>query len=147
MLMMQESYKIIAVLVVFLSACAIPSVTIITEIGNVSVVVEIADTPEEHARGLMFRDNLSENTGMLFIFNESAPRTFWMKNTRIHLDMLFINNSTIVHIVERAQPCMMDPCPTYSSNDGADSVLEVTAGFVTRHSITRGDHVITGGAD
>ncbi|MFB6182833.1 MAG: DUF192 domain-containing protein, partial [Candidatus Nanohaloarchaea archaeon] len=68
------------------------------------ITLEIADTREERKKGLMFRKSLKNNHGMLFIFNKSANRTFWMKNTYIPLNIIFINeNLTIVKIVN-AEP-------------------------------------------
>jgi uncharacterized protein len=106
------------------------------------VFVEIADDPEESARGLMFREYLPWNSGMLFPFHDEQPRTFWMKNTFIPLDMIFIDRSSkIVDIRENVPPCTQDECPTYPSMEPAQFVLEVNAGFVQENGIMIGDQL------
>jgi YVTN family beta-propeller protein len=104
--------------------------------------VEIPDEPDEYERGLMFRQQLPLNAGMLFAFNSEEPRTFWMKNTVIPLDMIFIDsNSTIVDIFENVPPCELEQCPTYPSEQPAQYVLEVNAGFVNEKHVRIGDRL------
>lgn len=92
-------------------------------------LAEIADTPEGRARGLMYRDRLEPGTGMVFIFEEPAPYSFWMKNTRIALDIVWLDRQArVVHIERQIPPCMEDPCPTYSPRRPAIGVLEVGGG-------------------
>ena len=79
-------------IVLFLIGCTQPYTTDILKINNLEIVVEIADTQEEQMQGLMNRASLNEFEGMLFVFPDEMPRTFWMKNTLIPLDM--IHNST-----------------------------------------------------
>jgi len=106
------------------------------------VYVEIADDVEERARGLMFRNSLEWNNGMLFIFEEERNLTFWMKNTYIPLDMIFINKDLrVVYIKENAQPCLEENCIIYPSNQPAKYVLEVNAGFVEKNKIKIGDRL------
>lgn len=66
--------------------------------------VEIADTPEERAEGLMYREELGENQGMLFVYEEEADRSFWMKNTLIPLDIIFLDSNLEVINIEKADP-------------------------------------------
>jgi uncharacterized membrane protein (UPF0127 family) len=81
------------------------SVAIDTGSRKVTFRVEVAVTPEEHARGLMYRSRLATDAGMIFVFDESSVQRFWMKNTLIPLDMIFIGkNRKIVGIVEDAAP-------------------------------------------
>tara|TARA_Y100000310_G_scaffold103009_1_gene101144 strand:+ start:1990 stop:2415 length:426 start_codon:yes stop_codon:yes gene_type:complete len=90
--------------------------------------VEIAKTSEEKAKGLMFRENLDENKGMLFIFEKQGIRSFWMKNTLIPLDIIWINkNKEIVSIKKNAQPCDII-CNSIIPDSEALYVLEVNAG-------------------
>ena len=104
--------------------------------------VEISDEPDEYEMGLMFRQQLPLNAGMLFAFNSEEPRTFWMKNTLIPLDMMFIDsNSKIVDIFENVPPCEQDQCPTYPSEQPAQYVLEVNAGFVNEKDVKIGDRL------
>ena len=123
-------------------ALPLATVTITTPSGPVQVSAEIADEPDEWARGLMLRSSLAEGAGMLFVFNDERVRSFWMKNTLIPLDMMFISDAlTVVHIVEGAVPCEADPCPLFSSNLPARYALEVNAGFVQVHDIRVGAEV------
>lgn len=101
--------------------------------------VEIADTPENRARGLMFRKSLAENAGMLFIYPRKARVTMWMKNTYLSLDMLFLDgDGTILHIAERAVPLSTD---VISSRRRVSAVLEILGGTVERLGIGIGDRV------
>jgi YVTN family beta-propeller protein len=104
--------------------------------------IEVPDDQEESMRGLMFRQHLTWNAGMLFAFNDEGPRTFWMKNTLIPLDMIFVDSdSKIVDIIENVPPCEQDECPTYPSKEPAQYVLEVNAGFVQHRGVKIGDHL------
>ncbi len=103
------------------------------------VAVELARTDAERARGLMHRTELAPDAGMLFIFDESAEHTFWMKNTLIPLDMIFIGeDGTVVGVVERAEPQSLT-----ERTVGRPSrwVLEVVGGFAAEHGVRAGDRV------
>jgi len=90
--------------------------------------VEYAKTIEEQMQGLMFRESMPQNSGMLFFFNDMQTRRFWMRNTLIPLDMIFIDsNLVVVEVKHGIQPCKADPCPIYYSQP-AQFVLEVNAG-------------------
>jgi len=130
-------------LLVLLSACTVSeSLVINTNDGDVSIDIEIAETPEERTVGLMFREELGVNDGMLFIFDDEQVRTFWMKNTLIPLDMIHISdNKVIVDIIENAVPCESDPCPVYPAISPAKYVLEVNSGFVQDKNIQIGNEV------
>src|SRR5918992_22977 len=108
------------------------------------VFVEVPDELEEFARGLMFRNHLPWNAGMLFAFNEEEPQRFTMKNTLIPLDMIFADSSSkIIDIKENVPPCKQEECPTYPSREPAQYVLEVNAGFVQEKGIRIGDELET----
>ena len=108
------------------------------------VFVEVPDDREEFARGLMFRNHLPWNAGMLFAFNEEEPRRFWMKNTLIPLDMIFVDSSSkIIDIKENVPPCEQEECPSYPSREPAQYVLEVNAGFVQEKGVKIGDRLAT----
>lgn len=107
----------------------------------VEVEVEIADSPEERQVGLMWREELGENEGMLFIFEEEQVLGFWMKNTLISLDMFFINKDFEIVKIHTAVPCGADPCPTYSSGEQALYVVEVNGGFAGEKGIQEGERV------
>jgi uncharacterized membrane protein (UPF0127 family) len=110
-----------------------------TERAPVSVQLEVANTPADRERGLMYRRSLPENGGMLFIFPEETDLSFWMKNTLIPLDMLFIaRDGRIVGIHPDAVPLSLAPISV-----GAPSayVLEVNGGWAARHGVRAGDQV------
>lgn len=104
-----------------------------------SVTVEVARTPAELERGLMFRERLGPDAGMLFVFPRTAEYDFWMKNTLIPLDMIFADaGGNVVGIVENAEPLT-----TTSRSAGAPSryVLEVNGGWSAAHGVARGDRM------
>ena len=104
--------------------------------------VEIASTSEELSKGLMFRENLEKNSGMLFIFPENGIYGFWMKNTLIPLDIIWINsNKEIVFIKDNALPCKTEICETYSSDEKALYVLELNSGTADKIGLEIGDEV------
>ncbi len=112
-----------------------------------SIALELAVTPEEHAQGLMFRPELPEQRGMLFLFAEPAYPRFWMKNTWTPLDIVFLDgHGTVLSVVRDAPPCREEPCPEYAPQHVTSAVLEVRAGTAARHGIEDGvtlrfDHV------
>lgn len=92
--------------------------------------VEIAVTPKQRSTGLMFREKLDSQRGMLFVFDEVGKHSFWMKSTLIPLDIIWINESSeVVFISENAQPCKESPCPTIEPTENAKYVLEVNGGI------------------
>jgi len=109
-------------------------------IRSICFEVEIPQTAEEFRQGLMYRVKLDSNNGMLFIFDEEAVHSFWMKNTLIPLDIIWINsNYEVVYIRENTPPCEADPCPVYNLNTPALYVLEVNGGSVEEYGINIGD--------
>ncbi len=104
--------------------------------------VEIADTPAQHALGLMHRRSLPEDRGMLFVFAEDEFRSFWMKNTLIPLDIIFLNrDGQVLGLHESAPPCLADPCPNYESELPARFVLEIAGGTARKLGLKVGDRV------
>jgi uncharacterized membrane protein (UPF0127 family) len=90
----------------------------------------------------MFRENLEWNRGMLFVFDEERTLSFWMKNTLIPLDMLFIDaDLRIIDVKENVPPCKEDPCPSYTSEQPAKYVLEVNSGFALKNNLEIGDMI------
>jgi len=101
--------------------------------------VEMALTEEQTSIGLMFRKSLPEGNGMVFTFQPPRPVKFWMKNTKIPLDMLFLSQGRVVHIQANAQPCVKDPCPTYGPDATiVDMVVELPAGTAQQAAISTG---------
>ena|SRR3989344_428841 len=110
-------------------------------ISNNCFRVEVADNPVERAQGLMFRKELKENSGMLFIFDSSEKHSFWMKNTLIPLDIIWIDeNKKIVYIYENAQPCR-ETCDSIIPDKNAKYVLEINTGLARKYEIEIGDGV------
>lgn len=109
--------------------------------GTVDFAIEVADSEEERARGLMFRNNLDPDYGMLFVFPKEAQVAFWMKNTFIPLDMLFIDADMTIMGIAHATPCEADPCQTYPSGAPAQYVLEINGGLAEEKNIKAGDRV------
>jgi uncharacterized membrane protein (UPF0127 family) len=109
--------------------------------GDYQVKVEVVTRSDEMARGLMYRRSLGKNSGMLFIFRREEPQSFWMKNTLIPLDMIFISRNLVIVEITTMQPCITDPCPDYTSRQPAQYVLEVNAGYCRSHNIIIGDKV------
>ena len=117
----------------------IEPLTIATETDAFMFTVEIADTDELRSRGLMFRQRLPEDRGMLFDFGQPRPVSMWMKNTYIPLDMLFIRpDGTIAYIAENTVPRSLD---TIGITEPVLAVLELAGGVSRKHGIRAGDKV------
>ena len=130
--------------VIGLTACQkLRLVTIQTSTDQVSVMVEVARTPQEKATGLMYRKALLQGEGMLFVYDKSLIPPFWMKNTLIPLDILFIGSDLrIKHIAEDTPPCPpQSQCPTYAPSEPVQYVLELNGGDAKRQKIGLGDRV------
>jgi uncharacterized membrane protein (UPF0127 family) len=105
-------------------------------------VVELAQDDASRERGLMYREHMDTNRGMLFVFDQETPQAFWMKNTKIPLDMLFIDrNGKLVALHQSVPPCTADPCPVYPSKAPALYVLELNGGVTDKLGVKLGDHV------
>jgi uncharacterized membrane protein (UPF0127 family) len=122
------------------AACDPDTVTVHSESGERVFTIEIADDPDEQAQGLMFRPQLADNAGMLFIFDRPRPASFWMQNTMIPLDMIFIEENGLVEsIAERKD--------TYSQRESRSAgpvraVLEINAGLSRQLGIGPGTRVV-----
>ena len=103
------------------------------------VKVEYARTPEERGQGLMYRQSMPADHGMLFIFEEAEHQSFYMKNCFFPQDMLFLDSTgKVVDLTENFEPCAGDPCRTYTSKQNALYVLELNAGQVKKHGLKIG---------
>lgn len=128
-------------LVVTVSACADDRPWV--EVKGERYKVTVADDHQSRARGLMFVDHLPEDEGMWFVFRQEAPRAFWMRNTRIPLDIIYLNGQLeVVDIIKNAKPCRSQRCPTYPSARPAQHVLELNAGHSDRLGLNIGDVII-----
>lgn len=111
-------------------------------IQDKSFLAEIADTPEKQSKGLMFRQMIKDDYGMLFIFSGEDYRSFWMKNTLIALDIIFLNRAgQIVDMFTSVPPCCGDPCPAYTSKFPARYVLEIKGGLAKKLKLKIGDKI------
>jgi hypothetical protein len=120
------------------TAAADPPITITYPTGA-RVQVELADTPQKRSRGLMFRERLAPNAGMLFVFEDAGEWSFWMKDTKVALDILWIGpDKRIVYIEENVPVCPKDPCPEYKPSKDALYALELPAGSVKREKLAKG---------
>jgi len=123
-----------------LKADSSEKVTIITARSQYVFMVELAVTPDAHQRGLMYRRKMPRNAGMLFIFSTRGPKSFWMKNTLIPLDILFIEaDGRIMHVHHNAQPHSLIPIfPKVNTL----AVLEINGGLSQELGIKVGDRVL-----
>lgn len=120
-----------------LAACAEDKVTILGDFGQANFTVEVADDYQERARGLMFVEQMPTLSGMLFVYDGPQAVSFWMKNTLIPLDMIFVApDGEILTIHENAIPHDTTPIP---GGDGVQMVLEINGGLATRLGIDVGD--------
>ena len=126
-------------LLLALSACA-SARTPWVEVGGERFQVEVADDDAERARGLMFRDAMADDHGMLFIHDRQEPQAYWMKNTRIPLDILYFDRDRRLVSQQRdVPPCSAgDRCPPYPSRAPAQYVLELNAGQAARLGLQDG---------
>jgi uncharacterized protein len=108
-----------------------------------TILLEVARTPEEQSMGLMYRTELAANRGMLFSFSPPRAARFWMKNTLIPLDMLFVSNGVVKYIGANIPPCKQATCPDYGPNSpiAVDSVIELRGGRAAELGIKVGDRL------
>ncbi len=139
------------VVVVFLFSGCMQSVSYIEEKPTTSTVcfangtcvqVELAKTPAERQQGLMFREYLSEYEGMLFVFESEGNHGFWMKNTRIPLDAIWIGHENKIVGIQTMVPCEKDPCPIYTPKKNSVYVLEINAGLAEKWGLREGQSVV-----
>lgn len=111
-------------------------------IGSEQIQLEVARTPQEQAMGLMFRTELPPDRGMLFPFEFARPVQFWMQNTLIPLDMVFLLDGEVKEIVASAPPCEGQPCPTYGPTSlRVNQVIELAGGRAAELGLQVGDRV------
>ena len=110
------------------------------ELGGKHYVVEVANTDAQRERGLMFRDQLPPDRGMLFVHERQEPQAYWMKNTHIPLDILYFDDARKLVSQQRdVPPCTLgDACPPYPSAAPARYVLELNAGEAARLGLQNG---------
>jgi hypothetical protein len=105
------------------------------------IQLEVARTPQQQQMGLMYRTSLADDRGMLFLFNPPQPINFWMKNTLIPLDMVFMLDGVVKAIVADVPPCKTSLCPTYGPNTPVNQVIELRGGRAAELGLKAGDRV------
>jgi uncharacterized membrane protein (UPF0127 family) len=133
------AFALLIVTLAILGCARGPCVAIVAPDGKTraTVAVEVVNTFEQRQHGLMFRKHLDVNAGMIFVFADASPRNFWMHNTLIPLDMIFVNSSfRVIGIVANATP----ETDSLRGVEGASQyVLEVNGGFCAKNGIEAGD--------
>lgn len=119
------------------AACSDDKVTVVGDWGQANFSVDVADDPQERAQGLMFVEDMPTLAGMLFIYERPQAVSFWMKNTLIPLDMLFVSpRGEVLALHENAIPGDLTPIP---GGDGVQMVLEINGGMAARLGVEVGD--------
>ena len=118
-----------------------PPSTVTFDGSNAVLYVDVADTAEEHQKGLKGVETLPEDDGMAFVFDEQSDSTFWMKDTLVPLSIAFVNNTGRVIGVRDMQPCEADPCPTYGIDQPFVLAIEANLGWFDQAGVGVGDHV------
>ena len=116
-------------------------VTAKVSIGEEEIELEVTQTPEQQQLGLMYRNYLPENRGMLFSFSPPRRVRFWMKNVIIPLDMIFLKDGKIKAIEANVPPCSADPCSLYGTDIPIDQVIELPGGRAAELSLEVGDRL------
>jgi len=111
----------------------------VVEIAGRTIYLEVAQTPQQQATGLMYRTELANNRGMLFPFNPPQIVGFWMKNVPIPLDIIFLHNGKVVKIAANLPSCTSHPCPVYPSEVPIDQVIELRGGQAAELGLKLGD--------
>lgn len=139
--------KLIPVLLIGLAVCCLARtqngdyIQVFFPNGRI-ITAELAVSDEERARGLMNREKINPDQGMLFVFEYAGEHSMWMKNMLISLDFLWLDSEhRIVHIEENIPPCERDPCPSYASKIPAMYVLELKAGSIKHNGLKLYDKV------
>ncbi|MBU3942838.1 DUF192 domain-containing protein [Patescibacteria group bacterium] len=102
---------------------------------NVEVVEGLADK----AKGLMERESLAENSGMLFLYNQERVISIWTKNMKIPIDVIWLNKDLeVVYLVENAQPCLTEKCESFKPETKAQYILEINAGQIQQNDVQLG---------
>lgn len=135
---------LLALLVMGSAACSTSTPVVV--LRDHAFRVEIADDDAERTRGLMYREHLDADAGMLFLFERQEPQAFWMKNTRIPLDILYFDQSwSLVGWSLNTPPCSLgNQCPSYPSGAPARYVLELNAGTANNIGAQLGDKLDVG---
>jgi uncharacterized protein len=123
---------------IWLLACSASAGTVSLAVGGATVAAEVADEPSERSLGLMYRESLSADAGMLFVYPDAEPRSFWMKNTKVPLSIAYLDSRGIVVHLADMTPLDLSPVP---SVEPAMYALEMNQGWFSKHGVKVGDKV------
>lgn len=113
-----------------------------TDTGDHKFYVEVADDSEKRQLGLMHRESMDDDKGMIFIYPEEQKVAFWMKNTLIPLDMIFMDDDfEVIDYFTDVPPCEADPCSHYVPTKNPKYIVELNAGKISEIGLKRGDLV------
>jgi len=109
-------------------------------VNGIEIIADIASTDDQRSKGLAIKDTLSENEGMLFVFSAEREHSFWMKNMKFPIDIIWLDrHKEVVQVEHSLEPCAADsPCQTYKPDDDSLYVLETVAGFAEKYKVTNG---------
>ncbi len=145
---MENKYWILAGIFVVLIILSYPANTseednkLPIKVNGLTIRVEVAKTTSQKSKGLMYRKELPQNEGMLFIFDYDGAHSFWMKNTLIPLDIVWLNSQKeVVHIEHSVPPCKKVPCPGHASPYKARYVVELNGGWSIKNGLNLGDQM------
>ncbi len=112
-------------------------------VNDVKLVADIAATSDQRSKGLSVKDTLNENEGMLFVFSTEREHSFWMKNMKFPIDIIWLDDDQeVVHVEHSLEPCISDSfCPTHKPDRNSLYVLETVAGFAERYNVTDNTNV------
>lgn len=130
-----------AFLIVFVPSTSVPSYGSVAFADDTKIIVEIADSPVERARGLSGREEIQESFGMLFLFPEPDVYSFWMPDMNFAIDIIWIQDDMVIDVDEEVSPEGTLPLARYVPDEPVNRVLEVRAGFVQRHKIDIGERL------
>ena len=116
-------------------------ITARAEMNGETIQLEVAETQQQQAMGFMFRSEIPTDRGMLFSFGPPRRVSFWMKNVRVPLDMVFLRDGKVVAIAADVPPCTADPCSTYGPPEMVDSVIELRGGRAAELGLQAGDEI------
>ena len=129
----------LALLLALAAAAPVDTAPLCVVPDGARLVLELALTDQEKATGLMYRDTLAADHGMLFVFDTDDILAFWMKNTLMPLDIVWFDaTGRVADVHPDAQPCRADPCPKFSNKLPARAVLLVNAGYAAAHGLKPG---------
>lgn len=142
-LKLHSTHKLFLYLSILVLGCGLTACTTAgpyVRINGQTVNVEVVRSLEKQALGLMYRTEMAADHGMLFIYPHAMPMSFWMKNTKIHLDIIYFDqNLKLINISANTPPCRTATCPGYPSSGPAQYVLEINGGLAAQWKLEPGD--------